>query len=97
MIVETPEEIDTEFAFIGPRGIFSYLFDESPPFSGDFASPFEYARSYPQHGLHELYLQLNDSKGLVILLPDAVVDARPDVRQLLDHLTVPQPNPEESP
>ena len=97
IIVETPEEIDSEFDFIGSQGPFSDLFDESPPFSEDFASPFEYACSYPQYGLHELSLQFNDNKGLVILTPDSIVNQRPDVQQSLDLLVVPQANLEESP
>jgi hypothetical protein len=35
-----------------------------------------------------LYLQLNDTRCVVILIPEAVVEAHPDLQRLLNELAV---------
>jgi hypothetical protein len=93
LIVEAEDDVHRDFAFIGSRGLLSDLFEEHPPFTDGFSSPFEYAFHHPQFALHELYLQLNDTRCVVILIPEAVVEAHPDLRRLLNDLSVDAENP----
>ena len=89
LIVEAEDDPESDFTFIGSNGLLSDLFEEHPPFTDGFSSPFEYAQHHPQFSLHELYLQLNDTKGLVIILPDAVVKNHRELQLLLNLLLAP--------
>lgn len=90
LIVEATDDIHSDFPFIGSNGLLSDLFDDTD----DFCSPFEYASHHP--GLWEVYLQLNDAKALVILVPDEVAHAHSDLLRLLHSLTD-DPIPKEVP
>ena len=94
------EQIDDvtgpDYAFIGPQGLLSDLWDEHEPGHPDFCRPYEWAAYLPSLQLYELLLLVNGEDGFLIFIPEAIVDSHPDLRWVLTSeevggLSPPQP------
>ena len=84
------------YAFLGPRGLLSDLFEEHRPGHPEFARPYEWVSHLPELRLYELLLLINNEDGYLILIPESVVDAHPDLKWILTNesqggLSPPQP------
>ena len=95
ILVETGDDITgPDYAFIGPRGLLSDLFDEHEPGQPEFARPYEHASKLPL--LYEALLLTNNEDGYWIIIPESIVEAHPDLKWVLtdEHqggLSNPQP------
>ena len=73
-----------DYAFVGPRGLLSDLFEEHEPGHPEFARPYEWASYLPPLKLFEvLLLTASGEDGYLILIPQAVVEAHRDLRWVL--------------
>ena len=98
VLVEDGDDITgPAFAFIGPRGLLTDLFEEHEPGHPEFARPYEWASYLPPLKLFEvLLLTASGEDGYLILIPQAIVEAHPDLKWILtdEHqggLSDPQP------
>jgi hypothetical protein len=98
IIVEDSDAITgPDYAFIGNRGLLTDLFGEHEPGHPEFARPYEWASYLPPLKLYEvLLLTASGEDGYLILIPEAVVEAQPDLKWVLtdEHqggLSDPQP------
>jgi hypothetical protein len=95
--VEPNDEITgPAYAFVGPRGLLSDLFEEHEPGHPEFARPYEWASLIPELQLYEALLLINNEDGYLILIPEAVVEAHPELEWVLTDesqggLSKPQP------
>ena len=83
-----------DYAFVGPRGLLSDLFDEHQPGHPEFARPYEWASYLPP--LYEALLLINNEDGYWIMIPESIVEAHADLKWVLtdEHqggLSDPQP------
>jgi hypothetical protein len=84
ILVETNDEITgADYAFVGPRGLLSDLFEEHQPGDPGFVRPWEWVCHIPQLGLFEILLLIHSEDGYLIIVPEAVVDAHPDLKWIL--------------
>jgi hypothetical protein len=72
-----------DYAFIGPQGLLSDLFDEHQPGHPEFARPYEWASYLPELHLYEALLLINGEDGYLILIQEVVVQAHPDLYWIL--------------
>jgi hypothetical protein len=97
ILVEATDDITgPDYAFVGTRGLLSDLFEEQEPGHPEFARPYEWASHLPELHLYEALLLVNNEDGYLILIPDAVVEAHPDLKWVLTSneqggLSPPQP------
>ena len=81
---------------MGPDGLLSDLFEEREPGHPKFARPYEWASYLPELHLYEALLLVNNEDGYLILIPETVVEAHPELRWILTDgsqggLSPPQP------
>jgi hypothetical protein len=95
ILVEDGDDITgPDYAFAGSQGLLSDLFDEHPPGHPEFARLYEHASRISS--LYEVLLLINNEDGYWIMIPEAVVDAHPDLKWVLTEesqggLSNPQP------
>ena len=85
-----------DYAFVGSRGLLSDLFEEARPGENGFVRPYEGVSHLPQLGLFEVLLLLHSEDGYLIIIPEAIVEAHPDLKWVLiseeaGGLSTPQP------
>jgi hypothetical protein len=84
IIVEEGDNITgPDYAFIGPRGLLSDLFEEHEPGHPEFARPYEWVCYLPSLRLYETLLLVNDEDGYLILIPEAITEAYPEFEWVL--------------
>ena len=84
VLVEDDDDITgPDFAFVGPRGLLSDLFDEHEPGHPEFARPYEWASYLPELQLYETLLLLSGEDGYWIFIPEGLVEAHPDLKWVL--------------
>jgi hypothetical protein len=84
ILVENGDDITgPNYAFVGPRGLLSDLFDDHQPGHPEFARPYEWASYLPELHLYEAILLINNEDGYLIIIPEAVVQAHPDLKWIL--------------
>ena len=88
--------VGPDYAFVGSRGLLSDLFDEHQPGHPDFSRPYEWVSHLPELQLYETLLLLNNEDGYWIIIPEAIVETRSDLRSVLTSeeqggLSPPQP------
>jgi hypothetical protein len=97
ILVENGDDITgLDYAFIGPDGLLSDLFEEHEPGHPVFARPYEWASHIPELHIYEALLLINNEDGILVIIPEAIVDAHPDLKWILTSeeqggLTDPQP------
>ena len=97
ILVETYDNLTgPDYAFVGSRGLLSDLFEESTPGETGFARPYECVSYMPSLHLYEVLLLVNSEDGYWILIPEAIVEAHPDLKWVLTSeeaggLSPPQP------
>ena len=84
ILVEACDDITgPDYALVGSRGLLSDLFEESIPGEDGFVRPYEWVSHLPQLGLLEVLLLFNSEDGFLIIIPEAVVEAHPDLKWVL--------------
>jgi hypothetical protein len=84
ILVETNDDIaGPDFAFVGPRGLLSDLFDEHEPGHPEFARPYEWASFMPEMHFYEVLLLINGEDGYWIMIQEVVVEAHADLKWIL--------------
>ena len=97
VLVEESDDITgPDYAFVGPRGLLSDLFDEHEPGHPEFARPYEWASHLPDLQIYEILLLINNEDGYWIMIPESIVEAHPDLKWVLTDdsqggLSAPQP------
>ena len=97
IMVEADDDITgPDYAFVGPRGLLSGLFEEHEPGHPEFARPYEWISHLPDLKLYEVLLLVNNEDGYYLLLPESIADANPDLKWVLTDnslggLSEPQP------
>ena len=97
VLVEATDDITgPDYAFVGPDGLLSNLFEEHQPGHPEFCKPYEWASYLPGLLLYEVLLLVNNEDGHWILIPEVVVEAHPDLHWVLTSeeqggLSPPQP------
>ena len=97
VLVEDNDDITGPgYAFVGPRGLLSDLFEEHEPGHPEFAKPYEWASHLPGLRLYEALLLINGEDGYLIIIPESIVEAHPDLKWVLTDesqggLSEPQP------
>jgi len=89
VVVEAADDIQSDYDFVGNKGLVSDTFNAGDVGDDAFGSPFEIISHHPVHAFYEAYLQCNDDMGIVFIIPDAVVEAHADLKQLFLLLQVP--------
>jgi len=89
VVVEWDDDIQSDYQFVGERGLVSDTFDAVGIDDEAFGSPFEVISHHPLFAFYEAYLQCNDGMGISFIIPDTVVAKHADLRQLLSVLQVP--------
>lgn len=84
VLVEEDDDITgSDFAFVGPRGLLSDLFEEHEPGHPEFARPYEWASYLPELHIYEVLLLISGEDGYLILIPESIVEAHPDLKWIL--------------
>jgi hypothetical protein len=84
VLVEKNDDITgPDYAFVGPEGLLSDLFEEKCPGEADFVRPYEWVSHLPSLQLYEVLLLVNNEDGYWIMIPGAIVDAHPDLHRVL--------------
>jgi hypothetical protein len=97
ILVENGDDITgPPYAFVGPRGLLSDLFDEHEPGHPEFARSYEWASHIPELQLYEVLLLNSGEDGYLFLIPEAVVETHADLKWVLTEksqggLSDPQP------
>ena len=96
VVVEDEDITGPDYAFIGPRGLLTDLFDEHEPGHPEFARPYEWASHLPELHLYEALYLVNGEDGYLLVIPEDIVEAHPDLKWVLtdEHqggLSDPQP------
>ena len=97
ILVEEGDDITgPDYAFVGPRGLLTDLFDEHEPGHPEFARPYEWASHLPELHLYEALYLVNGEDGYLLVIPEDIVEAHPDLKWVLtdEHqggLSDPQP------
>jgi len=97
ILVEATDDITGPgYAFVGPRGLLSDLFEEHAPGHPEFSRPYEWVSYLPALNIYEMLLLVNGEDGYLIFVPEAIVEAHPDLKWVLTSeeaggLSPPQP------
>ena len=97
ILVETGDDVTgPDYAIVGTRGLLSDLFEEHEPGHAEFTRPYEWASHLPGLRLYETLLLINGEDGYLIMIPESVVEAHPDLKWILTDesqggLSTPQP------
>ena len=97
VLVEATDDIGGPgYAFVGPRGLLSDLFEEHEPGHPEFARPYEWVSHIPELHIYEALLLINNEDGYLILIPEEIVETHPDLHWVLTSeeqggLSSPQP------
>lgn len=84
ILVEAVDDITgPDYAFVGPRGLLSDLFEEQAPGHPEFSRPYEWVSHLQSLQLYEVLLLVGNEDGYWILIPEAVVEANPDLKWVL--------------
>ena len=82
ILVECDDDITgSDYAFIGPRGLLSDLFEEHLSGHTEYVRPYEHISRVSS--FYEALLLINGEDGYWILIPEAVVEAHPDLHWVL--------------
>jgi hypothetical protein len=82
VLVEEDDDITgPDYAFVGNRGLLSDLFEEHAPGHPEFCRPFEHVSRISS--LYEVLLLVNNEDGYWIIIPEAIVEAHPDLKYVL--------------
>ena len=97
ILVESDDDITGPgYAFIGNRGLLSDLWEEHELRHPEFCRPYEWVSHLPELRLYEALYMVNGEDGYWILIPEAIVEAHPDLHWVLTDesqggLSLPQP------
>jgi hypothetical protein len=84
VLVEEGDDVTgPDYAFVGPDGLLSDLFEEHAPGHPEFSRPYEWVSHLPSLQLYEALLLLNNEDGFWIFIPEAIVEAHPDLHWVL--------------
>jgi hypothetical protein len=85
IILVNPEDDITgpDYAFVGNRGLLSDLFEEHKPGHPEFARPYEWVSFIPKIETYEILLLTHGEDGVLIFVPENVVNAQPELRWVL--------------
>ena len=72
-----------EYAFVGPRGLLSDLFEEHEPGHPEFARSFEWVSYFPELQVYETLLLINGEDGYLIFIPESIADTHHELRWIL--------------
>jgi len=84
------------YNFVGNHGLLSDLFEEHVPGHPEFSRPYEWVSHLPDQKIYEMLLLVNGEDGYLIFIPEAIVEAHPDLKWVLTSdevggLSPPQP------
>jgi len=97
VLVEIDDDITgSAFGFVGDRGLVSDLFESAEPGEVNFVRPYEWASYFPELHLYETLILINNEDGYLVLVPESIVAAHPDLKWVLTDesqgdLSEPQP------
>jgi hypothetical protein len=97
ILVDDDDDITgPDYAFVGPRGLLSDLFEEHEPGHPEFSRPYEWVSHLPNLQLYEILLLLSGEDGYLMLIPEVVVELHPGLKWVLTSeaqggLSPPQP------
>jgi hypothetical protein len=85
LVLVEPNDFITgpDYAFIGPKGLLSDLFEEHEPCHAGFVRPLEWVSYLPELRLYEALLLINGEDGYWIMIPEEIVEAHPDLKWVL--------------
>ena len=84
VLVEATDDVTgPDYAFVGPNGLLSDLFEEHAPGHLEFSRPYEWASHLPELRLYEALLLVNNEDGQWIMIPEVIVDSHSDLHWVL--------------
>ena len=84
------------FSFVGNKGLISDLFESAKLGEVGYIRPFEWVSYLPGLQLYEALILINNEDGYLVLVPESIVAAHPDLKWVLTDesqgdLSEPQP------
>ena len=84
VLVEDDDAITgPDYAFVGNRGLLSDLWEEHEPGHPEFCRVLEWAAYLSSVQLYETLILINNEDGYWIMIPEAIVEASPDLKWVL--------------
>jgi hypothetical protein len=84
VLVEATDDVTgPDYAFVGPQGLLSDLFEEHEPGHPEFSRPYEWVSHLPKLRLYEALYLVNGEDGYWIIIPEEIVEAHPDLKWVL--------------
>ena len=97
VLVEATDDVTgPDYAFVGPEGLLSDLFEEHVPGHPEFSRPYEWVSYLPSLQLYELLMLLSGEDGYILFIPEVTVENHQDLKWVLTSeeqggLSPPQP------
>ena len=82
----------SELSFLGSEGMCSDLFETHQPGDPDFTSVFEWISYLPDLKAYEM-LYLEADLGYLLIVPEEVVEAHPDLKTVIESQGLSEPQP----
>ena len=82
LVEEDDDIVGPDYAFVGPRGLLSDLFEEHEPGHHEFARPYEWVSYLPELHIYEVLLLINNEDGYWITIPESIVEVHPPLCQV---------------
>ena len=84
VLVEATDDITgPDYAFVGPQGLLSDLWEEHEPEHPEFARPYEWVSFIPELDTFELLLLTHGEDGVLIYVSRVLVEANPELKWVL--------------
>jgi hypothetical protein len=84
VLVEATDDIaGKDYAFVGPRGLLSDLWEEHEARHPEFCRVFEWAAYISPVQSYEALVLLHDEDGYWIMIPESIVESHPDLYWVL--------------
>jgi len=84
ILVESTDDLTgPDYAFVGNRGLLSDVYEQAEPGDPAFVRPYQEVSHLPDLGIYELLFLQHGEDGYWIVIPEAIVEAHPDLLWVL--------------
>ena len=82
-----------DYAFIGPQGLLTDLWETHEPGHPEFVSPYEWVSYHPDLKLYEKLFLVCGEDGYWLLIPEDIAEMHPDLKWVLTRYDLSEPQP----